>query len=79
MGFHIHFDTISMRLPIVSFKGSQVYFSELSRVVLILAAETELTLMKCSLCCISSGSSLFAKVPVWGYSSPVYKGLKSVL
>ena len=30
--------------------------------------------MSVALCCISSGSSLFAKVPVYGF--PKYKGLK---
>ena len=60
----VHIDTISMGLSIVHFKGSRVEFSKFfyvflsPKIVLILADSVDPE------CCISSGSSLFAKVPV---------------
>ena len=65
-----------MGLPIVYFKGSQIDFSKL---LCISVPEGSFNLwkkcipMNSALCCISSGSSLFAKVLFYGF--PVYKGL----
>ena len=70
MDFPIHTDTISMGPPIVHFKGPQVGLSKNYGVFLSL--EIVLTLTNSVdpdemqlLRCISSGSSLFAKVPVY--------------
>ena len=51
MDFPIHIDTVSMSLPIVYNKGTQVEYFLNYDVFL-------------SLCCFSSGSSLFAKVTI---------------
>ena len=85
MDFPIYIDTMSMGLPILYFKGSQVEIT-------MYGSQVEITKLRCisvpegcfnpstqcrpwwneALCCISSVSSLFAKVPVKGIS--VYKG-----
>ena len=56
----LHFETISMGLPIVYFKGSKVEFSTL---LCNHVPEDCFNLsLQCRPCSISSGSSLFAKV-----------------
>ena len=71
MDFPIHIETMSMGLPIVYFKESQLNFSKLSGYISV--TEVCLNLSKqcrprwnAALCCISSVSSLFAKVPTLG-------------
>ena len=68
MDFPILFDTISMGLPILYFKGSQGNFLNVDAFSVL---EGCFNLSKrcrpwgnAALCCISSGSSLFAEVPV---------------
>ena len=68
MQHYAQFDTKSMKLPIVYFKGTQV---ELSKLWCISVPEGCLKLSKqcrpwwnAALCCISSASSLFVKVPI---------------
>ena len=69
MDFSIHIDTISMNLSLVYFKGLPVKVP-INYVFLSL----KLFLSKQTECSISSGSLLFAKVPVYWY--PVWKGLR---
>ena len=80
MDFPIYIDTIRMELPIVYFNGSQV---DITKSWCVFVPEDCFSLSKqcrpwwnAALCCISSWSTLFAKVPVLGF--PVYKGLNNV-
>ena len=81
MDFPIRIDTTSMGLPIVHFKVSRVEFSKW-RCISVLEGCFNLSKQcrpRCNaaLYCISSGSSLYAKVPAMGF--PVNKRLNSFL
>ena len=76
MDLPIHIDTISMGLPIVHFKGLQIEISKLW-CFSVPGGCSDISKQgrpwwNAALCCISSGSSLFAKVPIQGF--PECKG-----
>ena len=78
MDFPIHIDAISMELSIMYFKRSRVECSKYW--CMIIPGGCFNPCKQCrpwwnaALCCISSGSVLFAKVPIQWF--PVHKGLR---
>ena len=70
MDFPTHIDTISIRLPILYFKGSQIEFSKFLKVVLILVKSADPDEMQ-----LYAAFHLGLRcLPT--YLFPVYKGLK---
>ena len=78
MDYPIHIDTISMELSILYFKGSHVKIS--IKCCMSVPEDCFYLGKQCrpgsnaTFCSISSGSSLFAKVTIYGY--PERKGLR---